>query len=102
MIMTMSVALLILRLVAGLTLAAHGAQKLFGWFGGSGFGGTLKMQERMGFKPTWLWACLVILGEFGGGLSLAFGFLTPPGCSRSLGRDVHGDCQRPLEERFLE
>jgi putative oxidoreductase len=85
MIVTMSVALLILRLVAGLTLAAHGAQKLFGWFGGSGFGGTVKMQERMGFKPAWLWAGLVILGEFGGGLSLAFGFLTPLGAAGALG-----------------
>ena len=88
MTITMSVALLILRLVVGLTLAAHGAQKLFGWFGGSGIGGTVKMQERMGLKPAWLWTCLVILGEFGGGLSLAFGFLTPLGAAGAVGTMV--------------
>jgi putative oxidoreductase len=77
--------LLLLRLVAGLTIAAHGAQKLFGWFGGPGFGGTMKMQERMGLKPFPLWASLVILGELGGGLSLALGLLTPLGAAGMFG-----------------
>lgn len=77
--------LLVLRLVAGLTIAAHGAQKLFGWFGGSGFGGTMKMQERMGLKPPALWAVFVILGEFGGGLSFALGFLTALGAAGIFG-----------------
>jgi len=81
MIVTMSVALLILRLVAGLTVAAHGAQKLFGWFGGPGFTRMAKGLQTQGFRPAWLWTCLVILGEFGGGLSLALGFLTPLGAA---------------------
>jgi putative oxidoreductase len=81
----LSLGLLILRAVAGLTVGAHGAQKLFGWFEGSGFLGTLKMQERIGLRPQWLWACLVILGELGGGLSLALGFLTPLGAAGILG-----------------
>jgi putative oxidoreductase len=81
----LSLGLLILRAVAGLTVAAHGAQKLFGWFEGSGFAGALKMQERLGLRPAWLWACLLILGELGGGLSLALGFLTPLGAAGILG-----------------
>lgn len=85
MTITLGLGLLILRVVAGLTLAAHGAQKLFGWFEGSGFAGTLKMQERLGLKPAWFWAFLVVLGEFGGGLSLAFGFLTPLGAAGVFG-----------------
>ncbi len=82
---TLSTGLLILRLVAGLTLAAHGAQKLFGWFGGSGIKGTVQMQEKMGLKPAPLWAGLVVLGEFGGGLSVALGFLTPLGAAGMIG-----------------
>src|SRR6266516_626702 len=81
MTVTINVALLILRLVAGLTLAAHGAQKLFGWFGGPGFTRMAQGLQSQGFKPAWLWTCLVILGEFGGGLSLALGFLTPLGAA---------------------
>lgn len=81
MAISLSTGLLILRLVAGLTLAAHGAQKLFGWFGGPGISGTLQMQGRLGLKPAPLWAGMVILGEFGGGLSVAFGFLTPLGAA---------------------
>jgi putative oxidoreductase len=80
-----SFGLLIIRVVAGLTLAAHGAQKLFGWFGGAGFAGTIAMQQKMGFRPPLLWAVLVILGELGGGLSLALGFLTPLGAAGMLG-----------------
>lgn len=85
MTISLSLGLLLLRLVVGLTLAAHGAQKLFGWFGGSGFRGTVNMQEKMGFKPATLWASLAILGEVGGGLSLAFGFLTPLGAAGIFG-----------------
>ncbi len=85
MAISLSLGLLILRLVAGLTIAAHGAQKLFGWFEGSGFTGAMKAQERMGFQPAWLWTCLVILGEFGGGVSLALGFLTPLGAAGIFG-----------------
>ena len=47
----MSIGLLILRLVVGLTLAAHGAQKLFGWFGGYGIAGTGQFLEQLGFRP---------------------------------------------------
>src|SRR5215469_10360670 len=81
----LSLGLLILRAVAGLTIGAHGAQKLFGWFAGSGFSGVLKMQDRLGLRPAWLWGCLVIVGELGGGLSLALGFLTPLGAAGLLG-----------------
>ncbi|HET9999846.1 MAG TPA: DoxX family protein [Ktedonobacteraceae bacterium] len=85
MAISLSTGLLILRLVAGLTLAAHGAQKLFGWFGGNGFSGTLQMQKRLGLKPAPLWAGMALLGEFGGGLSIAFGFLTPLGAAGMFG-----------------
>jgi len=77
--------LLVLRVVAGLTISAHGAQKLLGWFEGSGFAGAVKMQERMGLRPAWLWACLVVLGELGGGLSVALGILTPLGAAGMVG-----------------
>lgn len=82
---TLGWGLLVLRIVAGLTLSAHGAQKLLGWFEGSGFAGAVKMQRRMGLRPAWLWASLVILGELGGGLSLALGFLTPLGAAGMVG-----------------
>ncbi len=81
----LSLGLLIIRVVAGLTLAAHGAQKLFGWFGGDGFDATVQMQEKIGLRPPMLWAVLVILGELGGGLSVALGFLTPLGAAAMLG-----------------
>jgi putative oxidoreductase len=80
-----NVGLLILRLVAGLILAAHGAQKLFGWFEGPGFTKLTQNNENQGLRPGWLWASLVILGELGGGLSLAFGFLTPLGAAGICG-----------------
>jgi putative oxidoreductase len=81
----LSFGLLIIRVVAGLTLAAHGAQKLFGWFGGPGFAGTIAMQQKMGFKPPLLWAVLVIMGDVCGGLSIALGFFTPLCAERMLG-----------------
>jgi len=73
----MEVGLLILRLLVGLTLAAHGAQKLFGWFGGYGLAGTGQFFEQLGFRPGRLYAAQAGLAEVLGGLFLAAGFLTP-------------------------
>lgn len=81
MAIAMSLGLLILRVIGGLTLAAHGAQKLFGWFEGPGLTKLSQGFGKQGFKPAWFWVCLVILGELGGGLSVAFGFLTPLGAA---------------------
>ena len=74
--MLSSIGLLIIRLFVGLTLAAHGTQKLFGWFGGYGPKGTGGFFDSIGFKPGVLLAVLVGLAEFGGGLMIAAGFLT--------------------------
>ncbi len=73
----MSLGLLILRLVVGLSLAAHGAQKLFGWFGGYGLLGTGQFLEQLGFRPGRLHAAQAALAELLGGLFLAAGFVTP-------------------------
>lgn len=69
--------LLILRLVVGLTLAAHGAQKLFGWWGGPGMNGWTGAMTRMRLRPAKPWAWVSALAEFVGGLALAAGFLFP-------------------------
>jgi len=73
----MSAGLLIIRLVVGLGLAAHGAQKLFGWFGGGGIDGTAGAMEHMGFRPGRANAFAAGLGEFAGGLLFAAGLFTP-------------------------
>jgi putative oxidoreductase len=86
MAMMVAWALLIVRVVVGLTLAAHGAQKLFGWFGGGpGYAKARQGFHAQGFRPAGLWLCLAILGELGGGLSLALGFLTPVGAAGAVG-----------------
>jgi len=72
-----SIGLLVIRLVFGLTFAAHGAQKLFGWFGGYGIEGTGGFFESVGIKPGKPMAVLAGLGEVAGGLLFAFGLLTP-------------------------
>ena len=84
----MAWALLVIRIVVGLTLAAHGAQKLFGWFGGHGYSATEQGFRTRGYRPAWLWVALAIVGELGGGLSLAVGFLTPLGAAGALGAMV--------------
>src|SRR5260370_3240714 len=85
MTVTVSIALLLLRLVVGMTLAVHGTQKLFGWFAGPGLARLMQGFERQGFKPAWLWVSFVILGEVGGGISVALGFLTPLGAAGIFG-----------------
>jgi putative oxidoreductase len=69
----MDIAFLIIRLVIGLGLAAHGAQKLFGWFGGYGIAGTGTYFEGLGFRPGNLFALAAGLGEFGAGLLMFLG-----------------------------
>jgi putative oxidoreductase len=75
-----SIGLLLARLFLGLGLAAHGAQKLFGWFGGYGIKGTGGFFEgTLGLKPGAMFAAMSGLGEFGGGLLVAIGWLGPIG-----------------------
>ena len=69
--------LLILRVVIGLILAAHGAQKLFGWFGGPGMTGWTGAMNRMRIRPATPWAWMSALAEFLGGIGLALGLLFP-------------------------
>jgi putative oxidoreductase len=80
----MSIGLLILRLVVGLTLAAHGTQKLFGWFGGYGLTGTGGFLEQLGFVPGRRHALLAGLAETGAGLLLALGLATPVAAAVAL------------------
>src|SRR2546425_2904707 len=75
----MDAGLLLIRLVFGLVMAAHGAQKLFGWFGGYGITGTGGFFESLGFRPGKLFAAAAGFGEFAGGLLVALGFLRPIG-----------------------
>jgi len=75
----LSFGLLLLRVVFGLTVAAHGSQKLFGWFGGSRLQGFAGMLEKLGIRPSGPFALLAGLSEFGGGLLVALGFLSPVG-----------------------
>ncbi len=68
----------LVRFAAGLFLIPHGAQKLFGWFGGRGLDATIAGFARMGFEPGWLVGPLVGGVEFFGGILMAIGLLTRP------------------------
>ena len=81
----MNMGLLILRLVTGSVMAAHGAQKLFGWFGGYGIAGTGGYFETLGFRPGRAFAAAAAISEFLGGLLIAVGFLGPIGPALVLG-----------------
>lgn len=71
-------AALVLRVPVGLILAAHGAQKLFGSFGGYGLEGTGQWLASIGLEPGYLMALLAGSAEFFGGLALVLGLLTRP------------------------
>jgi len=81
----MNTGLLLLRVVLGSIMAAHGAQKLFGWFGGYGLSGTGSGLESMGLKPGRVYAAVTGLAEFGGGALLVLGLLTPLGAAAVAG-----------------
>jgi len=71
--------LFVARVVLGGLMAAHGAQKLFGWFGGYGLAGTAGFMEALGFRPGRLFASLASAGEIAGGLLVAAGLFGPIG-----------------------
>lgn len=75
----MDAGLLIARMVFGLLMAAHGAQKLFGWFGGYGLAGTAGFFEQLGFRPGKLFAGAAAGTEVVAGLLVALGLLGPLG-----------------------
>nr|WP_255520350.1 DoxX family protein [Ramlibacter aurantiacus] len=67
-----------MRLPVGIIFAAHGAQKLFGWFGGYGLEGTGQWMDSIGLSPGYLMALLAGAAEFFGGLALIAGLLVRP------------------------
>ncbi|MCP3776290.1 DoxX family protein [Paenibacillus sp. MZ04-78.2] len=73
----LALGLLLVRLVVGLLFIGHGAQKLFGWFGGYGPKGTGGWMESVGIKPGVVMAVLAGLMELLGGVLFAAGLLTP-------------------------
>jgi putative oxidoreductase len=73
----MDVGLLLLRATVGLTLAAHGTQKMFGWFGGYGLEATGGFFEMLGFTPGKRHAFMASFVEIVGGVLLTLGLLTP-------------------------
>lgn len=75
----MDIALLIGRLIIGLGMSVHGAQKVFGWFGGPGLRGMAGHFDMMGFRPGRLFALLAGAGELGSGMLIALGLLGPVG-----------------------
>src|SRR3979411_658198 len=76
---TMSIGLLLVRVVIGVIMAAHGAQKLLGWFGGYGLRGTGQFFEQIGFQPGPAFAAAASISEILSGLLVALGFLGPIG-----------------------
>lgn len=76
-------AALALRIPVGVVLAAHGAQKLFGWFGGYGLEGTGQWMASIGLEPGYLMALLAGSAEFFGGIALVLGLLTRPAAAAS-------------------
>jgi putative oxidoreductase len=82
--MSTDLGILVWRVLFGAVIAAHGAQKLFGAFGGYGLKGTGAFFETLGFRPGVLFAALAGCSEFLGGLLLALGLCTPVGAALVL------------------
>ncbi|MGY4099798.1 DoxX family protein [Nocardia sp. R16R-3T] len=83
------IGLLLLRVVFGGLLAAHGSQKLFGWFNGAGWRANAATFDSMGYNPGKLFGTLAGLSEFTGGLLLVLGLLTPLASAIVLGTMIN-------------
>jgi putative oxidoreductase len=93
--------ILLLRVVVGAVIAAHGAQKLFGWFGGYGLKGTGGFFEQLGFRPGLAFAAAAGLSEFLGGLLLIIGLFTPLGAAAVLGAMIVASVSVHLKSGFF-
>lgn len=82
--MSVDMGILVMRVLFGAAIAAHGAQKLFGWFGGYGLKGTGGFFVGLGFRPGEAFAAVAGLSEFLGGVLLLLGLFTPLGASAVL------------------
>lgn len=76
MTMESDVALLVLRVTIGAIFAAHGLQKLLGWWGGPGWEGWKGAIGHMGFRPILFWASISVVAELAG-IALILGLLVP-------------------------
>ena len=83
--MSFDLGLLILRVLIGLVFIGHGGQKLFGWFSGPGLKGFTGWMAAMGLKPASIWGLMGALSEFGGGVLIALGLLSPLGSLAIIG-----------------
>jgi putative oxidoreductase len=97
----MNAGLLIIRLVVGLGLAAHGSQKLFGWFGGGGLDGTATAMDHMGFRPGRANGLAAGVSEVAGGLLLALGLFTPLAAAMIIGVMVNAGLVHAANGYFL-
>lgn len=83
------VGLLVVRLIFGATMAAHGSQKLFGWFNGGGVDGTAQFFKASGYPAAKFLAVVAGLIETGGGVAIALGLLTPLAAAAVLGNMIN-------------
>jgi putative oxidoreductase len=99
--MFVDIGILLVRVLFGVAIAAHGSQKLFGWFGGYGLKGTGGFLETLGFRPGMMFAAMTGLSEFVGGLLLTVGLLTPLGAATVLGAMIVAMVSVHLENGFF-
>jgi putative oxidoreductase len=83
--MMQAMGLFVLRAFIGLVLAGHGAQKLFGWFGGPGIDGWANVMDKMGLRPARMWSWLHAVAETGVGILLMIGSFTPLAAAGMVG-----------------
>jgi putative oxidoreductase len=76
-VISTDLALALVRVVVGLVIAAHGAQKVLGVWGGPGLAGWTEGVSRMGMRPPAFWAWVSAFAELAGGVAFALGFLLP-------------------------
>lgn len=76
-VITTDLALALVRAVVGLVIAAHGAQKVLGVWGGPGLAGWTQGMTRMGMRPAAFWAWISAFAELAGGVAFALGFFLP-------------------------
>jgi putative oxidoreductase len=99
--MFVDIGILLVRVLFGVGIAAHGSQKLFGWFGGYGLKGTGGFLETLGFRPGVMFAAMTGLSEFVGGLLLTVGLVTPLGAAMVLGTMIVAMVSVHLQNGFF-